>query len=69
MLFKKRTKDKILEEEGISSYLDISAAYELLKFKSLNKSRRVRELVLEKYIEIIEDVRKNTESTGSLQSD
>ena len=55
----KRTRDKILEEEHISSFNDLSNAYFLIKAKVLNKQRRIRELVEEKYIDIIELVKKD----------
>ena len=55
----KRTRDKILEVEHISSFNVLSNAYFLIKAKVLNKPRRIRELVEEKYIDIIELVKKD----------
>ena len=59
----KRTRDKVLEEEHITSFDDLSNAYFLIKAESLNKSRRVREFVEEKYAEIIELVKKDDATT------
>ena len=56
-LFKKRTREVILEEEGIICFIDLLAAYELLKRKQLNKSAKVRKLVEEKYSEVIQFVK------------
>ena len=47
---KKQTRDKRLENEGILSYLDLANAFFLLKSKS------IRDLVLEKYIEVVQFV-------------
>lgn len=58
----KRTRDKVLEDERITSFDDLSNAYFLVKAKALNKSRRVREFVEEKYAEIIELVKKDEAS-------
>jgi len=55
----KRSRDKVLEEEHISSFDDLSNAYFLVKAKALNKSKRVREFVEEKYAEVIELVKKD----------
>lgn len=55
----KRSRDKVLEEEHISSFDDLSNAYFLVKVKALNKSKRVREFVEEKYAEVIELVKKD----------
>ena len=49
-----RTRDKVLEEEHIKSFTDLSYAYMLLKMKELHKSKRVRDFVEQKYIEVIE---------------
>lgn len=55
----KRTKDKVLEEEYITSFDDLSNAYFLIKAKALHKSKRIRDFIEEKYAEIIELVKKN----------
>lgn len=70
-----RTRDIILDSEGISTYSDFVYSYFLLKQKQLSKSRRVREMVLEKYTELVELVKddESRENTGDdrdlLQSD
>ena len=51
---KKQTRDKRLESEGILSYLDLANAYFLLRIKSLQKSKSIRDLVLEKYTEVVQ---------------
>jgi hypothetical protein len=63
----KRTRDKVLEEERITSFDDLSNAYFLVKAKALNKSRRVREFVEEKYAEVIELVKKDDTSNKNDQ--
>ena len=67
-VFGKRNREKVLEEEHISSFDDLSNAYFLLKIKQLNKSRRVREFVEQKYIEII-DLVKEHGCSEDIQSD
>lgn len=62
---KKQTRDKKLESEGILSYLDLANAYFLLRIKSLQKPKSIRDLVLEKYTEIVQFVNlKDNENTG-----
>lgn len=62
---KKQTRDKRLENEGILSYLDLANAFFLLRIKSLQKSKSIRDLVLEKYIEVVQFVNlENNENTG-----
>lgn len=51
-LKKVRTPDKILSEEGISTYNDLKNAYFLLRNRQLRKSARVRKLTEEKYSNI-----------------
>lgn len=53
----KRTRDRVLEEEGIISFDDLSNAYFLYMNKLLKKPVRIREFVKEKYSEIIELVK------------
>lgn len=61
----KQTRDKRLENEGILSYLDLANAYFLLRIKSLQKSRAIRDLVLEKYTEVVQFVNlEDNENTG-----
>ena len=57
----KRTRDKVLEEEHIKSFNDLSNAYMLLRMKELNKPKRVRDFVEQKYIEVIELVQVEDE--------
>lgn len=62
---KKQTRDKRLENEGILSYLDLANAFFLLRIKSLQKSKSIRDLVLEKYIEVVQFVNlENNENSG-----
>lgn len=60
-----RTRDIILDSEGISTYSDFVYSYFLLKQKQLSKSRRIREMVLEKYKELIELVKDNESRTNA----
>lgn len=61
---KKQTRDKRLESEGILSYLDLANAYFLLRIKSLQKPKSIRDLVLEKYTEVVQFVNlKDNENT------
>ena len=53
---KKQTRDKRLESEHILSYLDLANAFFLLRIKSLQKSKSIRDAVLEKYTEVIQFV-------------
>lgn len=62
---KKQTRDKKLEDEGILSYLDLANAYFLLRIKSLQKPKSIRDLVLEKYTEVVQFVNlEDNENTG-----
>ena len=62
---KKQTRDKRLENEGILSYLDLANAYFLLRIKSLQKPKSIRDLILEKYTEVVQFVNlENNENTG-----
>ena len=62
---KKQTRDKKLENENILSYLDLANAYFLLRIKSLQKPKSIRDLVLEKYTEIVQFVNlEDNENTG-----
>lgn len=53
---RKQTRDKRLESEGILSYYDLANAFFLLRIKSLQKSKSIRDLVLEKYTEVVQFV-------------
>ena len=68
-IVQKRTQDKILEDAGIRSFNDLSNAYFLIKTKELKKSRRVRELIEQKYNQVIELVNGQFESTESCSDD
>lgn len=62
---KKQTRDKRLENEHILSYLDLANAFFLLRIKALQKSKSIRDAVLEKYTEVIQFVNlENNENTG-----
>ena len=62
---KKQTRDKKLENENILSYLDLANAYFLLRIKSLQKPKSIRDLVLEKYTEVVQFVNlEDNENTG-----
>ena len=62
---KKQTRDKRLESEGILSYLDLANAFFLLRIKSLQKPKSIRDLVLEKYTEVVQFVNlEDNENTG-----
>ena len=62
---KRQTRDKKLENEGILSYLDLANAYFLLRIKSLKKPKLIRDLVLEKYTEVVQFVNlEDNENTG-----
>ena len=62
---KKQTRDKRLENEHILSYLDLANAFFLLRIKVLQKSKSIRDAVLEKYTEVIQFVNlENNENTG-----
>ena len=47
--FDKQQRDKKLFNEGIMSYEDLKYAYFLIKTKELQKSKKIRDYVLEKY--------------------
>ena len=71
---KKQTRDKRLENEHILSYLDLANAFFLLRIKALQKSKSIRDAVLEKYTEVIQFVNlEDNENTGrdsqSIRSD
>ena len=62
---KKQTRDKRLENEHILSYLDLANAFFLLRIKALQKSKSIRDAILEKYTEVIQFVNlENNENTG-----
>ena len=71
---KKQTRDKRLESEHILSYLDLANAFFLLRIKSLQKSKSIRDAVLEKYTEVVqfvnlednEDTRRDPQSSRSV---
>ena len=62
---KKQSRDKRLENEHILSYLDLANAFFLLRIKSLQKSKSIRDAILEKYTEVIQFVNlEDNENTG-----
>ena len=68
---KKQTRDKRLESEHILSYLDLANAFFLLRIKSLQKPRSIRDAVLEKYIEVLQfgNLEDNENTGRDSQSD
>ena len=70
----RQTRDKRLENEHILSYLDLANAFFLLRIKSLQKSKSIRDAVLEKYTEVVqfvnlednEDTRRDPQSSRSV---
>lgn len=64
----KRTRDRILEENGINTFNDLSMEYFLIRTVASNKSRQVRDYVVEKYSEIlnlIEDDKSRSNKSDS----
>ena len=62
---KKQTRDKRLENEHILSYLDLANAFFLLRIKSLQKSKSIRDAIFEKYTEVVQFVNlEDNENTG-----
>lgn len=49
----KRHRENILEEAGISSFNDLKAEYFLVRTMTSTRSRKVREYIVEKYAEIV----------------
>lgn len=72
---KNRTSDLLLAENGINSFADLQAAYFLIQYKKFSASRRIRELVINKYANVLEyyeiTPRSNSETSavGSTSSD
>ena len=81
---KTRTPDKILAEHNCDTFNKLSASYFLIKNKSLNKPKQVRDLIEKRYADIIcyinpdrssnissrETEREQlSENTGSISSD
>lgn len=70
---KKRTRDRILEEEGISTFYDLQCAYNLMRNKLLSKSARIRKFVEDKYSEIInmkwEELPEKTEEIENISTE
>ena len=64
---KKQKRDKRLESEHILSYLDLANAFFLLRIKSLQKSKSIRDAVLEKYTEVVQfvNLEDNENSRGN----
>lgn len=53
MYQKARITDKILAEHGCDTFNKLSASYFLIKNKSLNKPKKVRDLIEKRYADII----------------
>lgn len=50
----KRHRDTILEENKVNNFNDLCKEYYLIKMKQSNKSKKVREYIVDKYIELID---------------
>ena len=50
---KARTNDKVLAEHNCDTFNKLSASYFLIKNKSLNKPKKVRDLIEKRYADII----------------
>ena len=70
MIAKCRVPDVRLGEEGISTFNDLKNAYHLLRINSLQKSKRIRDLVEQKYQEVLyaTDKSSNCDSEGETVS-
>ena len=53
MYQKARINDKILAEHNCDTFNKLSASYFLIKNKSLNKPKKVRDLIEKRYADII----------------
>ena len=53
MYQKARTNDKILAEHNCDTFNKLSASYFLIKNKSLNKPKQVRDLIEKRYADIV----------------
>lgn len=62
MYQKARTNDKILAEHNCDTFNKLSASYFLIKNKSLNKPKQVRNLIEKRYADIICYI--NSDRTG-----
>lgn len=60
----RRTRDVILSEESIDSWNNLKAAYYAMRNRILYFSKRVREMVTDKYSEIVNEY-DNIESHGT----
>lgn len=52
----KRTRDKILMEAGVVSWADLETAYYKVRHMNSNYSKRERDMIVEKYSEIINEL-------------
>ena len=60
----RRTRDVILSEESIDSWNNLKAAYYAMKNRILYFSKRIREMITDKYSEIVNEY-DNIESHGT----
>lgn len=60
----RRTRDVILSEESIDSWNNLKAAYYAMRNRILYFSKRVREMITDKYSEIVNEY-DNIESHGT----
>lgn len=59
----KRTDDKRLEDYSILSYMDLCNEYLLIKHKISKLPKSVRDLVVKKYIEVLEFIKQPVNTT------
>lgn len=52
----RRTRDKILTEAGVVSWADLETAYYKVRHMNSNYSKRERDMIVEKYSEIINNI-------------
>ena len=60
----RRTRDTVLSEESIDSWNNLKAAYYAMRNRILYFSKRVREMITDKYSEIVNEY-DNIESYGT----
>lgn len=62
----KRTRDIILAENRINRFVDLKAAYLLIRYRQLNATKSVRDMIIEKYSELLDYLseKDNNENTN-----
>lgn len=66
---KSRIPDKILEEEGITTWDHFSLAYFLIRTKQFNKPKRIRDLVVQKYADVVHYTHPNIDESSNLSKE